>query len=665
MSRSMTFQVNDSSTGSINPKVFVTITEAYGALKFGLAQEGSIIGDLRGLFFDLNTLADGTLAKSFSISEQTASSSLKAGDDSIRDLGNGANMNGLLSSNGDGGFDAGITIGAAGLGSDDIRSFGFTLKSTSRSLTLDDVANVDFGVRLTSVGSASGARAESSKLLETTTFAVDAVNDSATVIGAMFASGNLLNNDSHALHNAQISSWSGGLPGQALRLDNAAGATLKINADGSYTLDATNARALSSGEVLTYKFSYGLTSANSDQSSSDSAFFDVTVVGENDGPVAEDDQAGNVDENGILAGNVDANDSDVDRQDTHSWSLDVATFNGPGALTFNPSGTWSYDTSNALDYLSEGQTLNLSFVYTMTDIHQSSDTAKVSFTVVGKNDGPDAIDDIAGTVIQDGKLAGDVGTNDKDVDLLDTHTYTADALKGAGSLVFNGNGTWSYDLGSAFDYLAAGESADVSFTYTMTDNHQASDTAAVSFTVLGKNDGPMANDDDGGAVKENEVLKGNVTTNDSDIDTRDTHTWTLVDFNGPGALTLSENGEWTYDAQGVFNTLHDGEFKDLSFIYMMTDSQQASDTAVVTFRVNGVGATVVVPEAPQGNSGNGNGGSNGNNGNGGPKGNNGWGNGDQSAPGGSEGHNNAENNISGTTVKITGSSLSHTMDIFG
>lgn len=661
----MTFQVNDSSTGSVNPQVFITITEADGALKFSVTQEGGIIGDLRGLFFDLNTLADGALAKTLSISEQTASSLLKAGDDSIKDLGNGANMNGLVSSNGDGGFDAGIVIGTAGLGSDDIRSFGFTLKSSSRSLTLDDFANVDFGVRLTSVGNVSGARADSSKLLETTGFAVDAVNDSATAAGAMSVSGNLMNNDGHAMQNAQISSWSGGLLGQALLLDNAAGATLKINADGSYSLDTTAARALSSGETLTYKFSYKLISSSSDQSSSDSAFFNVTVVGENDGPVAEDDQAGIVDENGVLAGKVGANDSDVDRLDTHAWSLVHGTFNGPGTLAFDRDGAWSYDTNGALDYLSEGETLDLSFLYTMTDNHQASDTAKVSLTVMGSNDGPDATDDIAGSVMQGGTLEGDVRTNDSDVDRLDTHIYTADALKDGGSLVFNEKGTWTYDTGRAYDYLGAGESAKVSFAYTMTDNHLASDTAMVSFTVLGKNDGPVAEDDDGGAVKENEVLKGNVTANDSDVDASDSHLWTLLEFTGPGELKLGEDGEWTYDAQGAFNALNDGEFKDLSFVYMMTDSQQASDTAVVTFRVNGVGAAVVVPEAPQGNPGNGNNGNHGNNGNGGPQGNNGWGNGDQTAPGGSGNHNNAENNTNGMTVKITGNSLTHTTDIFG
>ncbi len=39
---------------------------------------------------------------------------------------------------------------------------------------------------------------------------------------------------------------------------------------------------------------------------------------------------------------------------------------------------------------------------------------------------------------------------------------------------------------------------------------------------------------------------------------------------------------------------------------------------------------------------------------GGPKGNNGWGNGDQSAPGNSGGHNNAENNRNGNSHRNHG-----------
>ena len=60
-------------------------------------------------------------------------------------------MQGLLGD--DGGYDVGVEIGTSGLKTtDDIRSFTFTLDSSSRNLTLADFSNVAFGARITSVG---------------------------------------------------------------------------------------------------------------------------------------------------------------------------------------------------------------------------------------------------------------------------------------------------------------------------------------------------------------------------------------------------------------------------------------------------------------------------------------------------------------------------------
>lgn len=62
---SMKFLMNDSSTSSTNPKVWIEITEnSNGTLTFSITQEGGIIGDLRGLFFDV---ADESLIGSLKI----------------------------------------------------------------------------------------------------------------------------------------------------------------------------------------------------------------------------------------------------------------------------------------------------------------------------------------------------------------------------------------------------------------------------------------------------------------------------------------------------------------------------------------------------------------------------------------------------------------------
>lgn len=389
----MRFQINDSSTDSTNPAVFITITEsANGTLAFSVDQAAGIIGDLRGLFFDVNAIADGVLAKSLSISNASAPATLKTGDDSIKDLGNGSNMNGLLGS--DGGYDAGINIGSAGLGTDDIRTFSFTLASSLRSLTLDDFGNVDFGARLTSVGTLGGSRANSSKLLETTSVAINANDDAATVVENNVTSGNLLSNDTGVLGTGTVASWSGGTLGTAIVLAGAAGTTLTVNANGTYTLDASTADALSAGESFTYNYSYDANSSSPDQTSSDSANFTVTVSGVNDAPVAQDDNAGRINEGEIKTGNVSVlgNDSDIDRLDTFQVSAingnnqavgTKVTLASGAAVTLNADGTYNYDSQSAFNYLNTGQSATDSFEYTISDGNGGFDTAIVTIAIDG------------------------------------------------------------------------------------------------------------------------------------------------------------------------------------------------------------------------------------------------------------------------------------------
>src|SRR5690242_19771278 len=160
---SMSFLINQSSTGTSNPVLQVTLTQnADGTVTFNMTQlvaAGNYLGDLRGLFFDL---ASETLLGSLSVigaSKTLASGAVVSvtqpawvsGNDSVKSAGSSSNnMNGLLGS--DGGYDFGIEIGSEGIGKngDDVRAFTFTLDSSTRDLTLADFANVDFAARITS-----------------------------------------------------------------------------------------------------------------------------------------------------------------------------------------------------------------------------------------------------------------------------------------------------------------------------------------------------------------------------------------------------------------------------------------------------------------------------------------------------------------------------------
>lgn len=100
---SLTFVINDASTDSNNPKVQVTITEnADGTLSFNIVQlvspQGGYVGDLRGFFFDLHN--ENLIGKLSITKPSAATGKLQQGNDSVVDLGNGANMNGLTNAEG-------------------------------------------------------------------------------------------------------------------------------------------------------------------------------------------------------------------------------------------------------------------------------------------------------------------------------------------------------------------------------------------------------------------------------------------------------------------------------------------------------------------------------------------------------------------------------------
>ncbi|NQV70647.1 MAG: hypothetical protein HQ498_11535 [Pseudohongiella sp.] len=508
----MTFKIDDASTENTIPSVWVTITEREdGGLDFQVNQEEGIIGDLRGLFFDV---ADENILNTLIVNAN--SKDIRIGNDSISNLGGGATMSGLLGS--DKGYDVGIEIGSSGIGKDDIRSYAFSLSSSARDLTLNDFSNTDFAARLTSVGLLEGSRGDSSKLLEITSQAIQLSDHDISLLENYINTGDLLE-DLNLSGSSQITNWSGGDAGSVLMLDSNGDtiATVQLNADGSYTVDASLADTLSEGEILTYNLQYSAQNqAEATSWSSDSAGFEVSIIGVNDGPEAEDDAA-TVTENNQAAGSVLLNDSDIDRLDTlgvSAWDggdlgAVVAIDNAAGAnLKLNADGTYVLDASQA-DALSAGETITQLFTYTVQDNHGATDTATLEVSVTGVNDGPEAEDDEGGELLANAVTQGNVLSNDSDLDRLDVLAVSAvgDAalnedgsltliLESGALLTMNADGSYSYDTNGAFDSLYEGETASDSFTYAVTDGQGGSDVASVSFLILGQ--GSNSGDDDTG-----------------------------------------------------------------------------------------------------------------------------------------------------------------------
>ncbi|MBI5257875.1 MAG: cadherin-like domain-containing protein [Burkholderiales bacterium] len=170
--RSITFTL----AGTANsPAVEISAVEMAGgqiAFTLKVLETASLTADLRGLFFDM--VNDAKLA-GLKVSEAGAPRITDFDTVDVLSLKNGANMNGAASP-----FDVGMEFGTQGMAKDDIKSASFTLSNAAGNLTLDDIAHVDFGVRLTSIGSPTDTKRnekDGAKLVATSPAAPDAHDD--------------------------------------------------------------------------------------------------------------------------------------------------------------------------------------------------------------------------------------------------------------------------------------------------------------------------------------------------------------------------------------------------------------------------------------------------------------------------------------------------------
>nr|ABM65821.1 MadA [Mesorhizobium sp. R88B] len=407
--------------------------------------------------------------------------------------------------------------------------------------------------------------------------------------------------------------------------------TLHLNSDGTYTYTLNNGlasvQALAAGASVTDVFTY--TNADNHGGSS-SASLTVTINGTNDAPVAvadinsvKEDTAPNP-----VSGNVLTNDTDVDTGDTHS----VTAVNGSagnvganlvgtyGTLHLNSDGTYTYTLNNGLasvQALAAGASVTDVFTYTNADNHGGSSSASLTVTINGTNDAPVAVADI-NSVKEDtapNPVSGNVLTNDTDVDTGDTHSVTAvngsagnvgaNLVGTYGTLHLNSDGTYTYTLNNGLasvQALAAGASVTDVFTYTNADNHGGSSSASLTVTINGTNDGPVAVADIN-SVKEDTApnpVSGNVLTNDTDVDTGDTHSVTAVNGSAGnvganlvgtyGTLHLNSDGTYTYtlnNGLASVQALAAGASVTDVFTYTNADNHGGSSSASLTVTING------------------------------------------------------------------------------
>ncbi|HYD23824.1 MAG TPA: Ig-like domain-containing protein [Croceibacterium sp.] len=318
----------------------------------------------------------------------------------------------------------------------------------------------------------------------------------------------------------------------------------------------------------------------------------IDLTGNTDNaPVAADDHVSVGEDAGTYSsgsGSVLDNDFDFEGD---PLTVTGTTLTGTyGTLTINADGTYSYALSASAQALAEGELVEDSFNYTVSD-GNSTDTGALVFHVAGANDAPVANPDAATTGENDVALI-DVLANDTDIDnnsVLAVLATSAPPGQGAATVVGN---QVEYDPGTDFEALAVGQSEAVAVSYTIGDEHGATASATVTVTVTGANDGPVANPDSGG-TSENATLLVDVLANDTDIDNGAVLTVTAASAPaGQGHASIVGN-QVQFDPGSDFDDLAVGESETVVVSYDMQDEHGAGSSSTVTITVTGTNDTPV------------------------------------------------------------------------
>jgi len=335
--------------------------------------------------------------------------------------------------------------------------------------------------------------------------------------------------------------------------------------------------------------------------------------------------------------------------------------NGNGQLK------WSFsDQDEDFDFLAKNQTLVLTYDVKVSDNHGGYAIQTVKITVTGTDDKPVINMATAATVTEQTNqtlsLTPDtvhVALNFTDDDLTNTgHTATVigvsasgatagllpgslgdaelmsfyhvdNVVKASGSSAGTINTTFSApDL--VFDYLAAGQHLDITYTVQLDDHAGGVSTQTVMVTVVGTNDKPvyLSCPESAALVEDHNVSPtGNLTAHDSllftDIDLADAHTVSTTvtaTRSGGGAIPLTNaqllaafgtslqdstghvigEVDWNFAFPNASaNFLNGGETLKLVYHVAVDDGHGGSTTQDVTITILGVNHPVVITSAAE------------------------------------------------------------------
>jgi VCBS repeat-containing protein len=137
-------------------------------------------------------------------------------------------------------------------------------------------------------------------------------------------------------------------------------------------------------------------------------------------------------------------------------------------------------------------------------------------------------------------------------------------------------------------YSGLGEGSYTFLVTVILSDGGSATSATRTFTVEFPNTPPIANDDAAEANEDGPAIIIDVLANDTDPDASDTLTVQSIDTTGTSGLVTNNGTNVTYDPNGQFESLNDGETATDTFTYTISDGSGGTDTATVTVTITGV-----------------------------------------------------------------------------
>ncbi len=435
MSRSISFTVS----GPVD--TLITIDEQDdGTLRFHLEVLGSgLLGDLRGLFFDLNNFDSsgaGLSVVGVDGSEDIIGEHLFE-EGLVEQVTRDVNVKGLIPGKKQDKFDAGIEFGTSGIGKEDVSEVSFIISAdAAEGLSLDNLDLADLGLRYTSVGDESG-RDGSEKIAGQTSGI--ARNDAWEVDENGEETTDLLFNDTNGIQADgsrktvisvvdELGSFDiveGGFA-RTVNIDGLELGTIFVSSDGyaTFTANGEGVDELAHDDIRTWGFTYETLSNTGSLATADVVLtidgqndqpevFDVSLtVGEDDAFYADEPSDDMTAKYALLEGDGVTGSfvgTDIDQGDLLSFEILTAPTdafgNQYGSVVNNNDGTFTFNPDDDFQFLEAGETRDVTFTYraiddsgvgagaSPTEETDTSEAATVTITVEGAYDAPVSFSD--------------------------------------------------------------------------------------------------------------------------------------------------------------------------------------------------------------------------------------------------------------------------------